>query len=128
MTSINLLFIAVLWVVVQLATAQIPCDDAYGQHCPEASGFGVGDCLKTLDAEVLSADCKQYINWHDTCKEDILKNCPGSEYTGDALACLTEWNKPEALSADCIEALPKKQETKKTMTAEEKKKAAQRRK
>lgn len=64
---------------------QIPCDDAYGQHCPEESGFGVGDCLKKAGLESLSEGCINYIQLHDTCREDLSKNCPGKEYTGDAL-------------------------------------------
>lgn len=76
---------AVVLVILQIISAQIPCDEAYGQHCPEASGFEVGDCLKKLDASHLSADCQVYINWHDVCREDIQRNCPGSEYTGDAI-------------------------------------------
>lgn len=65
------------------AHAQIPCDDAYGQFCPEESGFGVGDCLKTQNPDLLSDNCKAFIAMNDACKDDILKHCPGKEYTGD---------------------------------------------
>ncbi|RYG95269.1 hypothetical protein EON65_56245 [archaeon] len=65
--------------------AQIPCDEAYGQHCPEASGFEVGECLKNLDPSQLSEECKNFIVIHDLCREDITKHCTGNEYTGDLL-------------------------------------------
>jgi hypothetical protein len=42
--------------------------------------------------------------------------------------CLSEWTKPEDLSAVCLEALPKKVEKEKTLTKEQKAKAAKRRK
>lgn len=127
--------------------AQIPCDDAYGTHCPEAAGWGVGECLKKLDASTLSADCLQYIAMSDTCKADILHLCPGNEYTGDAFGlcsylvccgslltllllsvCLSEWQKPEALTPECLAALPKRNTKEKSLSEEEKKKAAKRRK
>lgn len=65
--------------------AQIPCDEAYGQHCPEASGYEVGECLKKLDDGILSQECKDYIQWHDVCRSDLDNHCNGKEYTGDAL-------------------------------------------
>ena len=65
------------------AVAQIPCDDAYGAHCPEASGWAVGECLKQAPT-ALSSDCLVYIAIHDACRGDIethcnvglLQNCP----------------------------------------------------
>jgi hypothetical protein len=71
--------------LVGLVNAQIPCDDAYGANCPEAAGWEVGDCLKNVDQNVLSTDCKSYIAVHDACKGDIEQHCTGKEYTGDAL-------------------------------------------
>lgn len=41
MTIISLL-VLLLVITLTLSNAQIPCDDEYGQHCPEASGFEVG--------------------------------------------------------------------------------------
>jgi hypothetical protein len=69
------------------ALCQIPCDDAYGAHCPEASGFEVGECLKALNPETatISSECQAYIQLHDVCKEDINAHCAGKEYTGDAI-------------------------------------------
>jgi hypothetical protein len=118
----------ILLVIGVLTNAQIPCDDAYGQYCPENSGFEVGECLKKVEQSELSAECKDYINLHDVCRNDINTHCIGKEYTGDAVACLAEWTKPEVLSAVCLEALPKKEEKKKVMSDTEKKKAAHRRK
>eukprot|EP01031_Cornospumella_fuschlensis_P028468 gene28468-34365_t len=43
------------------AVKEIPCDEAYGQHCPEASGFEVGECLKNVEPSQLSEECKNYI-------------------------------------------------------------------
>jgi hypothetical protein len=70
---------------------------ADGQHCPEASGYEVGDCLKKLDSSELSAECKSYITLHDACREDIAAHCAGKEFTGDLLVCLTEWTNPDLL-------------------------------
>jgi hypothetical protein len=79
------LFLTAICVV----SAQIPCDAAYGQFCPEETGFGVGDCLLKQNLEALGEPCINFIQLHNTCKEDLLKHCPGKEYTGDALGKLT---------------------------------------
>jgi len=99
---IVLLFTVVLVGVI----AQIPCDDAYGEFCPEALGWGVGDCLSAQDAS-LSDACKAYISLMETCREDIDTHCKDKAYTGDAVSCLSEWTKPELLSGACKDALPK---------------------
>jgi hypothetical protein len=67
--------------------AQIPCDDACGQYCPESSGYDVGVCLKELDPEInpLPQQCKSFIDLHDVCKEDIDQHCTGKEYTTDII-------------------------------------------
>ena len=78
-------FLALLCVIVCSVYSQIPCDDAYGQYCPEESGFGVADCLKKQDLSLLSEGCINYIQMHDACKEDLNTHCPGKEFTGDAL-------------------------------------------
>jgi hypothetical protein len=45
------------------------CDDSYAAHCPEESGWSVGDCLKKQeDASTLGAACESFILLHDTCK------------------------------------------------------------
>lgn len=118
--------LSVIVVIVGQASAQIPCDDAYGANCPEAGGWQVGECLKKV--KDLSADCKSFIALHDACKDDFLAHCNGKEYTGDAISCLSEWTKPENLSADCLAALPKKETKERVLSPEEKKKAANRRK
>lgn len=82
-----LITIALLVVLAVMASAQIPCDDAYGQHCPEAAGWEVGECLKKVEAD-LPQDCKNYITMTETCKADIETHCTGKEYTGDALGKL----------------------------------------
>jgi hypothetical protein len=116
-----------LLLVLLVVNGQIPCDDAYGAFCPEATGWGVGDCLLAKQSE-LSAECKQYIDVQEKCKEDINTHCTGKEYTGDVFPCLTEWTKPDVLSPACLAALPKKEEKKeRKMSAEEKAKADKRR-
>lgn len=106
--------------------AQIPCDDAYGQFCPEEIGWPVGDCLRKHTD--LPSACTQFIALQETCKADIDKFCLGKEYTGDLMPCLTEWTKPTELSPECLAVLPKKEPKKeKVMTAEEKAKADKRR-
>jgi hypothetical protein len=77
--------VVVALLLLSIAYAQIPCDDAYGQYCPEESGYGVGECLKKQNLELLTEDCINYIQLHDACKEDINKHCAGKEFTGDAL-------------------------------------------
>lgn len=42
--------------------------------------------------------------------------------------CLSEWTKPEDLSADCVAALPKKEKKERVLSDKEKAKAAKRRK
>ena len=81
------MFLYSLFLVAAISAvqAQIPCDDAYGQFCPEESGYGVGDCLKQQNLELISEGCINYIQMHDICKDDINTHCPGKEYTGDAL-------------------------------------------
>lgn len=86
---IQYVFIIIILFNINLMTnivnAQIPCDDEYGQYCPEASGFDVGVCLKSKGIQHLNEQCIQFIMMHDNCKEDINTLCPGKEYTGDAL-------------------------------------------
>lgn len=126
-----------LFVILLFATtltsllAQIPCDDAYGTHCPEESGWGVGICLKKIAD--LSEGCKEYIRLQDACRTDIEQHCNGKEYSSDSLLCLTEWTKDVNLSDTCIAALPKKQEQQKAareadkLGSDAKRKADQRR-
>jgi hypothetical protein len=83
------LLCAVILSVFSGVLGQIPCDDAYGANCPEASGYEVGECLKKVDQSSLSDECKNYIVWHDMCREDIETHCTGKEYTGDALGIRT---------------------------------------
>lgn len=85
-TSILAGCILLLFVLLEnKCLAQIPCDDAYGEFCPEESGFGVGDCLRKQPLEKLGQPCLNYIQMHDRCRADIEKHCSGKEYTGDAL-------------------------------------------
>jgi hypothetical protein len=51
------LFLSLLLTAIYVS-AQIPCDEAYGTHCPEESGWDVGDCLKKQDG--LSPECMQF--------------------------------------------------------------------
>ena len=91
-----MLYSAILLVASVCAVfGQIPCDDAYGQFCPEESSYGVGDCLKKAGIDKLSEGCINYIQLHDACRSDIDTHCPGKEFTGDALGkqhatCSTE--------------------------------------
>ena len=120
-----LLTFAVL-LLAAIVRAQIPCDDAYGTHCPEEIGWPVGDCLRKQSG--LPAACTEFIKLQDTCKGDVDKWCVGKEYTGDLIPCLTEWTKPTDLSAECLAALPKKEpKAEKVMSKEDKAKAAKRR-
>lgn len=97
--------------------------------CPEEAGWDVGACLKRTQDSTMTPDCLAYISLHDVCTEDINAKCAGMAYTGDLIACLTEWNKPESLTDSCRSALPEKAPAReRTMTQEEKKKAAARRK
>lgn len=129
--NMNALFFVFIAIVV-CSYAQIPCDDAYGAYCPEESGYSVGDCLKRVaseDPSAVSKECIDYIGIHETCREDIDTHCSGKEYTGDLLACLSEWTKPDQLSSTCLTSLPKKKAPKKRkLSATEKKKADKRRK
>ena len=68
--------------VVTLAFGQNYCDDAYGAHCPEESGWDVGDCLSKLDASLQGEKCHDFITLHDTCRVEIDTHCIGKEYTG----------------------------------------------
>lgn len=110
--------------------AQIPCDEEYGQYCPEEVGYGVATCLKNSDNfENISQACKDYLIIHDVCKADIDTHCPGQEFTGDLISCLSEWTNPTLVSEACKEHLPKKEvKNKRKQTKEEKKKADKRRK
>lgn len=42
------------------------CDDSYALHCPEESGWDVGECLKKQTD--LAATCESFIALHDICK------------------------------------------------------------
>lgn len=127
MRSVVFLVTMAVFALFGAVRSQIPCDEAYGQHCPEAAGWEVSDCLKKVESE-LSQSCKDYISMSEICKSDIDTHCTGKEFTGDALVCLADWTKPELLSADCLAALPKKETKERKLSEEEKKKAAKRRK
>ena len=112
-------------------SGQIPCDDAYGAHCPAESGWAVGDCLRKVSGD-LPAECVRFMDLQEeACRGDISKHCNGKEYTGEVISCLMEWTKPDALSADCaaaLEAYRPKQQTERVKSNEEKKRADARRK
>jgi hypothetical protein len=123
-----LLYVYLFWLVGSVAVrAFMPCDDAYGQHCPEDLGWAVGDCLrKQAD---LPAACSAFIVTHDKCRAELQQYCDGKEYSAYAYTCLTEWTKPEQLSTECLAALPSKETpVKRELTDKEKKKADARRK
>ena len=102
------------------------CDSVYASHCPEASGFAVVECISALDETLVSDSCRAYVNMHHMCKRDIDRLCPGQEFTGDLLVCLTEWNKPS--DPTCIDAVPRKEEARKReLSSEERRKADARR-
>lgn len=123
-------FLFVLLLSVLLSATAIPCDEVYGTHCPEELSWGVQDCIKAkVDPSLLDQLCVDYMRIHDACRNDINKLCSGMAYTADLLPCLTEWNTPDKLDADCVASFPKKKEKKtKKLTDEQKKKADKRRK
>ena len=132
MSSLHRWFLLLVLVSATVVRAQIPCDDQYGMHCPEESGWGVGECLKKLGPESIEGGCSEYIRMMDECRPDIDAHCSGKEYTSDALVCLTEWIKDVTLSDACVNALPEKKESHKTREADKlgsdaKRKADQRR-
>lgn len=109
-------------------SSQIPCDDAYGSHCADKSGWEAFQCVKSVPT--LSNECLQFLGVHDACKEEIDANCKGNEFTGDLLPCLSEWTSPSLLGLSCKGVLPKKKDEKKDkkkLTKEEEKKANERR-
>lgn len=87
----------IVFALLSLFEAQILCDDAYGEFCPDKAGLEVGTCLKALGEDKLSPACKSYIDLHDACSSDIEAHCLGKEYTGNLLVCLTEWTKPDLM-------------------------------
>jgi hypothetical protein len=121
--------LSVLSILALGVVAQNPCDDAYGAHCPEKSGWSVGECLKKVeDGNAISEKCAEFINMHDKCKNEIDMHCKGNEYTGDTLPCLTEWTNVDLISVDCAASFPKKAEVEKKMSKKAKKNADKRRK
>lgn len=68
--------------LVSLALAQNYCDDAYGAHCPEESGWDVGTCLSKLEISQQGEKCHDFITLHETCRAEIDAHCVGKEYTG----------------------------------------------
>lgn len=66
-----------------VALSQNHCDDAYGAHCPEESGWDVGNCLAKLDISLQGDKCHEFITLHETCRSEIDEYCAGKEYTGD---------------------------------------------
>ena len=71
--------------LASVALSQNYCDDAYGAHCPEESGWDVGDCLSKLDVSLQGEKCHDFITLHDTCRAEIDEHCVGKEYTGESL-------------------------------------------
>lgn len=119
-----------LFVNFQLCQSQIPCDEAYGKHCPESAGWEVVKCLKSVDVaeNPLDTGCVKFINMHDSCETEIKQHCNGNEFTGDVTPCLSEWTSKSLLSQTCIESLPEKvKQDKKKASKEEEKRASQRR-
>ena len=110
--------------------AQNPCDDAYGAHCPEEAGWSVGECLnKVSDPGAISDKCAEFIQMHNSCRDEIESHCKGNEYTGDVLPCLTEWTNSDLISAACSDSFPKKEEKReKKKSKSDKRKADKRRK
>ena len=75
-----------------------PCDSDWGKHCPESDLAGVSDCLKGV-TNLLEDGCVQLMELQAQCSEDIEKGtCP--LFSGDTLACLTEWKKEVRLGVE----------------------------
>jgi len=94
--------------LVTLAMGQNYCDDAYGAHCPEESGWDVGTCLSKLDTSLQGEKCHDFITLHNVCRVEIDTHCEGKEYTGDVLPCLTEWTSADLISSECKALFPVK--------------------
>ena len=62
----------VLCIILFTGLAQIPCDDVYGQFCPDESGWAVGECIRKQDPAIISADCITYMSIHDVCKVSLF--------------------------------------------------------
>ncbi|GMI40468.1 hypothetical protein TeGR_g10818 [Tetraparma gracilis] len=101
--------LSLLLLLLPFAAAQIPCDDEYGRSCPSHSPDTVGSCLSALPPSSLSAACLSYMSTMSSCAPDLSSLCAPRDagaFTGEALSCLTEWTKPDQLSAECKGALP----------------------
>mmetsp|Transcript_10682 Transcript_10682/g.24314 ORF Transcript_10682/g.24314 Transcript_10682/m.24314 type:complete len:168 (+) Transcript_10682:49-552(+) len=101
-------------VLLSPADAVHACDSEQGAACPMEAGFALGVCLKDSTKHEspieISAGCKAFIELNDKCAAEIDKFCSGMAYNDDTLVCLTQWTQQSDLSADCVAALPKKEE------------------
>ena len=119
------------------SSGELTCDDQVGEHCPESSSWSVGDCLKAVPSySSFPQTCQSYVSVLDACRSDVDARCVGKEYTGEVMQCLTAWTKPEDLSPACAEGVKAgmdkagegKGGKKEPLSAEDKKRASDRRK
>mmetsp|Transcript_65892 Transcript_65892/g.176086 ORF Transcript_65892/g.176086 Transcript_65892/m.176086 type:complete len:218 (+) Transcript_65892:36-689(+) len=107
---------ALLLTVLPTVQGIHPCDAENGSACPSEAGKTLGACLKDPTKHEapteLSASCKEFIAVNDACESEIENHCSSAFYNDDTLLCLTQWTRPEQLSAECQGALPKKEEEK----------------
>jgi hypothetical protein len=94
-----------------LAHALPSCEDDIGAHCigddMDMSSEGISACLAKLSDR--SASCSEYLKLMDACAADIGEGgvCASAHADGEAMPCILQRTKPEALSSGCQEALPK---------------------
>jgi len=100
--------------VLLLATrsAALPnCESETEANClgedADLSPEGIDACVAAVADK--SADCSKYLELVQACKADISGDgvCAAAAGDGEAMPCILQRTKPEALSAACQAALPK---------------------
>ena len=76
----------------------------------DMSPEGIGACLKAK-GDGLSARCATFLKVEQLCAADLAAGgvCGAAAADGEAMPCLMERTKPEALSEGCRDALPKEE-------------------
>jgi len=104
--------IATLALLAVRAVELPSCDDETGAHCvgddADLSPEGINACLEGL-GDKRSGRCSSYLALMKACSNDLKDDgaCASAAMDGEGMPCLIQRVKPEQLSQDCQDALPK---------------------
>lgn len=101
-----------IFLLLAVASALPSCEDDTATHClgedADMSPEGISACLSKV-GDNLSQSCRDFMRISERCAADLAQGavCGAANADGEAMPCLMQRTKPELLSEQCQDALPK---------------------